>query len=140
VIRCDSTLPNAVPKEANFRSDPPKFPTPNNAAYLSKKPYQPLQEPVNEVRLLRVYPKLLRLEEILTEFPSWSETLGLHLAEFTDREYVACELLPARSLQESNDQYYALSYCAGNPSETGMTTPDSINPSNQLSYIFFLCK
>lgn len=78
-----------TPPAASFDN----FYSPRNVSFYASKPYALLNRSAKEIRLIRILPG-------------------------NDDDPLGCELLPAQRLEEVKYKYLALSYCAGDPTQT----------------------
>ena len=116
-----------------------KFPTPENKRWLRRRPYQALDTSAHHIRLLKVCPKAVTVANLEVLFPQWMRTdtdakqmvnkyrmeqetgdqpLAMSIDQVTyDQGIIASELLsfPVNSVQ---NQYSAISYCAGDINNT----------------------
>ncbi|KAF2667370.1 hypothetical protein BT63DRAFT_456674 [Microthyrium microscopicum] len=99
-----------------------KFSTPENSYWLSKHQYNELNVAEREIRLLKVPIALVLTSNLRDFFPQWMATetdAKQHVNEINTvpRSIVACEIIQC-PIDAVQDQYYAISYCAGDAKRT----------------------
>jgi hypothetical protein len=104
------------------------FTTPDNQQFYSKGRYKPLDPKAREVRLLKIHPQRLRVQELAIVFPNWvkqdntdaSQLVKSSTSEMLDSKepLICCELFEQIPLQSITGKFSALSYCAGSANDT----------------------
>ncbi|KAF5587517.1 hypothetical protein FPANT_6862 [Fusarium pseudoanthophilum] len=88
---------SSATKAGSVHSEPPGldiFKTPENTTFYSANLYQSLDKSKQEIRLIEIF------------------------TQTDDDDILECKLLPATLLGDARKQYLALSYCAGDPTDT----------------------
>ena len=91
------------------------FYSPHNASFHASQPYSSLQKGVKEIRLIR----------ILSD---------------NDEDLLRCELLPAQNIEDIKYRYLALSYCAGDPTQTAAMVVNGLRFNTFASLVPALCQ
>jgi hypothetical protein len=114
--------------QVEIGADATIFTTPENHDFYTRRQYKQLDPKVREIRLLKVYPQRLQIQEIATVFPQWIQqdnTDAAQLAKLSTSEklrskktFICCELQEKIPLGSITGKFSALSYCAGSADET----------------------
>ncbi|KAH8882401.1 hypothetical protein GQ53DRAFT_812104 [Thozetella sp. PMI_491] len=101
------------------------FVTPSNPEFYSRRKYKPLNFSRHEIRLLRIHPVRLKKHELSHAFPEWlqcdTDAARMHEGSCDDSipaNFICCSLLEPVDLDSLDEEYAALSYCAGNPKDS----------------------
>jgi hypothetical protein len=123
-------LGNAPPEEFD------NFYTPENETFYANSSYLPLDTAQPSIRLLRVHPKRRSLEEHLGDNPRWAArhaAIGNRHGSSAQPSrpggpggLIACDLVENCLLSRAEGRFYALSYCAGSPTDVAPILIDGI--------------
>ena len=107
-------------------SEPPEaaiFTTLENQSFYSRHHYKPLDLKGRNIRLLKVHPERMHIEDLPEAFPRWfasqNDTLDLMREGINTKcSFICCEVIEQVPLESITNKYAAPSYCGGAVTDT----------------------